>query len=294
MEQYIDIRYINNLINLGFSDINSYPNLKLKENHGNLFIGKDSKASFTNKTSKNVEMGSTKEIAKIRQLENIRNKVFILLDNFIVQNEDNSNKIIYKNSSILSYDIKTETIISKIFEQKKFDDYMKILVIEDVIYSIIGSKLLCFDHRNLEIIREWDIGEKFYNFCIYETSQILKMNLDIFYVNFQNELKFFGKCILFDIKQKTLYKEQNIIDKVIFHEDLLMWSSNFTIKIFDLKNKQMILRKSYDEVREDIMENHINDFESIINNDLFFYSIGNYFILFIKLKLTKIIILRTI
>lgn len=115
-----------------------------------------------------------------------------------------------------------------------------------------------------------EIGEKLYNFCIFETSQILKMNLDIFYVNFQNELKFFGKCVLFDIKQKTLYKEHNIIDKVLFHDGLLMWSSNFTIKIFDLKYKQMILRKSYDDVREDIYKQNLIDYDYLYNKNHYY------------------------
>lgn len=273
MEQYIDIRYINNLINLGFNDINSYPNIQSKGNQTN-FFNKKIKDSLEKAFIDKRNLEPEREIAKIKQIENIRNKVFILLDNFKIENLNNLNNFVYKNSSILSYDIKTEASILKTFDYKKADDYIKLFIIEDEIYSIFGTRILCLDHKNLEIIREWDIGEKFYYFCIYETSQILKMNLDIFYVNFQNELKFFGKCILFDVKQKTLYKEQNIIDKIAFHEDLLMWSSNFTIKIFDLKNKQMILRKSYDDVREDIMKNHINDFELIVNNE-FYYSLGN-------------------
>lgn len=276
MEQYIDIKYINNLINLGFSDINSYPNFQFKENLLNINFPKDKDNTLNQKFKDNSNSEKEKEIAKIRQIENIRNRIFILLDNFTIQKVNNSDFILYKSSSILSYDIKTEAMNLKIFENKKVDDYIKLFIIEDEIYSILGSKILCIDHKNLEIVREWEIGEKFYYFCIYETSQILKMNLDIFYVNFENELKFFGKCLLFDIKQKTLYKEQNIIDKIIFHEDLLMWSSNFTIKIFDLKNKQMILRKNYDEVREEIFKNQIKEYESILNKEYNIYSYGNF------------------
>jgi len=274
MEQYIDIRYINNIINLGFSGINSYPNIQQKGNHINFLHTEVNKAFIAKASNDNKYSGLEREIAKIKQIENIRNKVFILLDKFQIEIQDDSNKFVYKNSSILSYDIKTEATIIKTFDFKKADDYMKLFIIEDEVYSIIGTKILCLEHKNLEIIREWDVGEKFYNFCIYETSQILKMNFDIFYVNYQNELKFFGKCFLFDIKQKTLYKEQNIIDKIVFHEDLLMWSSNFTIKIFDLKNKQMIIRKSYDDVREDIFKNHIIDYELTAYNE-FYPSTGN-------------------
>jgi len=268
MEQYIDIKYLNNLINLGFSDVNSYPNIKLKEKKkiDELMISRDynnEKISMIN-YCKN-EDNSLKEIGKIKQIENIKNKIFILLDIFLISTNLNSESLIYKNTLLISYDFKTESINVKTFEDQKYDDFIKIQIIEDEIYSIVGSKIICFENKNLEIIREWEIGEKLYNFCIFEKSQILKMNLDIFFINFQNELKFFGKCVLFDIKQKTLYKEHNIVDKVLFHDGLLMWSSNFTIKIFDLKYKQMILRKNYDDVREEIYKQNLIDFDNLYN-----------------------------
>ncbi len=271
MEQYIDIKYINNLINLGLNNLNSIPNIK--EYKLNFSSDLNTELNYYNSNQSLIinqtkfDNNKSKEIAKIKQIENIKNKIFILLDNFIIEEFNTINKFTFKNSSIMSYDIKTETSILRNFEDAKPEDFIKIFIIEDDTYCIVGTKIICLDNKNLEKIREWEIGEKLYNFCLFESNQILKMNLDIFYVNFQNELKIFGKCILFDIKQKTLYKEQNLIDKILFHDGLLMWSSNFTMKIFDLKNKQMVLRKSYEEVKESIIKNFVEEFEYFLKDD---------------------------
>lgn len=232
MEQYIDIKYINNLINLGYNNINSFPlNLSNEKN--------------------NQHQKKEHIISKIIQIENIKTKILLIIDNYQIIYDPNE-LITYKNSFILQYDVKTEAFATKSFPEKKIDDLFKMFLIEDDLYCILGTKIVYLDTKLLDVIREWDIGEKLYYFCFFENNPTLKINLDIFYVNYQNELKFFGKSFLFEIKQKTLYKEQYPIDKILFENGLLMWSSFYTIKIFDLKNKQMLLRKTYDDVKEEI------------------------------------------
>lgn len=159
MEQYIDIKYLNNLINLGFSEVNSYPNIKLNEKKtiDDLIISKEydnEKKNSINNLCKN-EDNSLKEIGKIKQIENIKNKIFILLDIFLIPVNYNSDKLLYKNSLLLSYDFKTESIFVKKLEDKNSDDFIKIQIIEDDIYSIVGSKIICLENKNLDIIREW-------------------------------------------------------------------------------------------------------------------------------------------
>jgi hypothetical protein len=320
MEQYIDIANITNLINLGHNAKNSFPNLHIKqrlikkyknnshsspskslllsdeENLDNKNTSKNTNEFTNSNTNTNTNKDSDKKIiSKISQLENLKNKIFILINSYEYQNKNKENDKEYENendndndnetntnkenknekintnidkylnyisTSIISYDVQTEKILEKKINKKEIfeENFIKISVINEQIYCIIGNKILNFDTKNLEILREWDIGEKLYNFCLFDTSSILKMNLDIFYVNENNELKFFGKCFLFEVKQTTLYKEQNVIEKIYYDDGLLMWSSDFTIKIFDLKNKQMILRKTYDDVKEEFLRNYLKEY----------------------------------
>lgn len=267
MEQFIDIKYINNIINLGFTNKESFSRpLEIENSLTNLLSGKKSqdngvshsnenKFNYVDMSVDNQKFSMIEHNTKIVQIENYKNKIIILLDLEEKEQKDSNLFLDSNKALIIAYDIKTELVQSKIYFEKKPNEMFKMFLIDDLIYCVKDTKIISIDTKNLEILREWDIGEQLYTFCIYESSQILKMNMDIFYVNFQNELKFFGQGYLFDIKQKTLYKEQNVIDKILYHDGLLMWSSHFTIKIFDLKNKQMVLRKSYDDIKEEIFSN---------------------------------------
>jgi hypothetical protein len=188
MEQMINIKYVNNLINI--------------EQSGNL----------------------------IKSIDILKNKLVIL-----VEDEEGETR------AILIYDTKTEKYKKKNFGSNEIR-LMKI--INDQIYLISGTFLKILDENTLEISKSWDIGEKFYYFCLFEP--LNNFNIEIIYANESHELKYFSKGYLFEPKFKNLYKENCKIEKIVYQNGLLLWSSNLTMKVFDLEKKKMRMRETYE------------------------------------------------
>lgn len=231
MEQMISIKYINNLINLDF---------EVKESKSKSYIY----SSYEDKDNHS--------LLKIMQLEILKSKIVILLS----------------NNEILLYDHKSEKICLKNaidFKIKNFNEIRLIKVYSDQLFIILNTHLAILDQNNLEVLRYWDLGEKFYYFSLFE--EFNPNNLEIIYVNDNHELKFFNKGLVFEPKIRNLYKENIKIDVVLYQNGLLMWSSGTTIKVFDLEKKKMLMRKNYKESINDESVEKLENLEKIENNE---------------------------
>jgi hypothetical protein len=182
MEQLITFKYINNMINLNFTNF------------------------------------------KIRQVEIVKNRILILAENLLIL-----------------YDQATGNFITNEIENI---DYIKIH--NDNIFLVDREKLIMISNKDLSITKFWDIGELFYTFCVYDFNNF---NIEIIYANKSNEIKFFSKSYIFDNSSKVLYKEHQKVDKLNYENNFLIWSSLYTVKLFDMENKKMIFRKNFENLK---------------------------------------------
>jgi hypothetical protein len=215
MEQMIYIKYINNLINMNYYNGISQ-NQKVS-----------SYSDFQEQTYLN--QIDVKDV-EILSIEILKQKIVILL---------NTNEIVV-------YDTKSEKYFKKKFSTNNIDSDKIILmkVYSDQLFIIQNTNLILLEISDLEISKTWDIGEKFYYFCFFE--ELNNFGLEIFYVNEKNELKFFSKGYLFEPNCRNLYKENSRINNILFQNGLLIWSSNLTLKVFNLEKKKMLMRKSFE------------------------------------------------
>lgn len=229
MEQMIYIKYINNLINMNYYDDISTPNKNLKISSSDM-----KNNSYLNK----LELRKTEIIS----LEILKQKIVILL---------NTNEIVV-------YDTKTEKYFIKMFntDNKESDEIIFMKVYSDELFIIQNTKLILLEISTLEVSKIWDIGEKFYSFCFFE--ELNNFGLEIFYVNIKNELKFFSKGYLFEPNCRNLYKENSRVNNILFQNGLLIWSSNLTMKVFNLEKKKMLMRKSFENYFNKNILNAVN------------------------------------
>ena len=188
MEFLLDIQYITNIINLGYSP----------------------------KTY-------------ITQLETLKNKIFFLL---------NSNDLILFDRKTLQ---KTQRHFSNIIHLIK--------AINEHLYIIINTSLILLNDKLCEL-KIYNLNEKIYLITFIEDSQ---KKLEFIYVNEKNEIKYYSKKNFSDEKILYLYKENNIVHKIIFQNNILLWTTNISLKVFNLNNKKMLIKKIFN-INEELFD----------------------------------------
>ena len=188
MEFLLDIQYITNIINLGYSP----------------------------KTY-------------ITQLETLKNKIFFLL---------NSNDLILFDRKTLQ---KTQRHFSNII--------LLIKAINEHLYIIINTSLISLNDKLCEL-KIYNLNEKIYLITFIEDSP---KKLEFIYVNEKNEIKYYQKKNFSDEKILYLYKENNIVHKIIFQNNILLWTTNISLKVFNLNNKKMLIKKIFN-INEEIFD----------------------------------------
>ena len=188
MEFLLDIQYITNIINLGYSP----------------------------KTY-------------ITQLETLKNKIFFLL---------NSNDLILFDRKTLQ---KTQRHFTNIIHLIK--------AINEHLYIIINTSLILLNDKLCEL-KIYNLNEKIYLITFIEDSQ---KKLEFIYVNEKNEIKYYSKKNFSDEKILYLYKENNIVHKIIFQNNILLWTTNISLKVFNLNNKKMLIKKIFN-INEELFD----------------------------------------
>lgn len=184
--------------------------------------------------------------------------------------------ILLTGNKILLYDTSSEQFFIKNF-QEKID---LILIYYDNIFLITTSFLKLLDSFNLNTLIQWDINEELYYFCFFE--EYNNLSFDIIYVNAKHELKYFSKTYLLEARTRLLYAETSKVYKLIYENGYLIWSTNFTVKVFDLQNRRMLLRKNYENIIKNL--DNKNEEESGIDILLF----NDHLVVNVKKKLISI------
>ena len=180
MEFLLDIQYITNIINLGYSP----------------------------KTY-------------ITQLETLKNKIYFLL---------------YSNDLIL-FDKKTSQKT-----QRHFSNIIHLIkAINDHLYIITNTSLILLNDKLCEL-KIYNLNEKIYLITFIEDSP---KKLEFIYVNEKNEIKYFSKKNFSEEKILYLYKENNNVNKIIFQNNILLWTTNLSLKVFNLTNKKMLIKNIF-------------------------------------------------
>ncbi len=178
MENYIDIQYITNILNLGF---------------------------FSS--------------SKILYFEVCKNYIIFML----------------QTNDIIIYNIKTGKSLNKHYT----NEVNLIKSHKDKLFIVKEKELILMNLETFEPLISYDLGEIIYSITLFDTNQ-----LESVYVNSFHEIKYFAKGRK-DKIVKNLYKETSKINSLIFQKGILLWSTNYSLKVFNLGSKKMLIKKIF-------------------------------------------------
>ena len=155
----------------------------------------------------------------ISKLVLIKSKIIVLLstNDIIIYDTDSTSD---KNS--INKHFIQEIQIIKSFQEKLF---------------IIQNKLITqLDINNLDELQKYDLKENPYLISFKDTNK----NLICFYVNEIHEIVYMNSYFFTEIKRQ--YKETEKIQELLYKNNILLWCTKSTLKVFNLENKNMILK----------------------------------------------------
>lgn len=149
-----------------------------------------------------------------------------------------------KSNLLVVHDSKTNTM-----NKLKYREAVTFFKIQDFtgpssLFITIGNDIILLSLPDLKVLKAFDLGMKTRGFCFFEAYN--DFNFEIIFVSERNEIMYFNQGLLVQ-NQKVLYKESETVDKIFYSEPYLYWNSGFVMKIFDLQNKIIPYRKSYDK-----------------------------------------------
>ena len=188
-----------------------------------------------------INLGYTKR-SRITKLSLLNSKIIVLLDsNDIIIYDTNSNP----PNNVISKHFTQEIKTIKSFQEKFF---------------IIQNKLITqLDITNFDELQKYDLKENAYLISFQDT----KKNFKIFYVNDIHEIVYMNSYFFTEITR--LYKETETIQEIVYKNNILLWCTKSALKVFNLKNKNMILKK-------DLSNYIINKNSYIISIECYLYN----------------------
>ena len=163
-----------------------------------------------------INLGYTKK-SYISQLEILNSKIIILL----ISND----LIIYDTNS-------PENTINKHFVQ----EIQLIKVFQDKLFILQNKLIIQLDPNNLDDLQKYDLKEKPYLVSFKDTSR----NFICFYVNEIHEIIYMNSYFITEIRR--IYKETEKIQQILFQNNILLWCTKSTLKVFNLETKIMLLK----------------------------------------------------
>ena len=116
---------------------------------------------------------------------------------------------------------------------------------------IIQDKLITqLDINTLDELQKYDLKEKPYLLSFKDT----KKNLLCFYVNEIHEILYMDSY--FFTKIVRLYKETEQIQEMVYKNNILFWCTKSALKVFNLVNKHMLVRKDLTNYKINTNENN--------------------------------------
>ena len=156
----------------------------------------------------------------ISQLSLINTKIILLLTN--------NDLIIYDQNT--PDNTKIRRFSKEIQQIKSYQN--KIFILQDKLVTELDS-------NNLEDLQKYDLKEKPYLIQFKDTLR----NFICFYVNEIHEIIYMNSYFLTEIKK--LYKENEKIENILYNNNILLWCTKSFLKVFNLENKIMLLKKNF-------------------------------------------------
>ena len=154
----------------------------------------------------------------------------VLLKSRIIALLSTNDLIVYDTNSDLP---PPKNSISKHFTQ----EIQIITAFQDKLFIIQNKLITQLDITNLDELQKYDLKEKPYLLSFKDT----KKNLICFYVNEIHEIIYMDSY--FFTKIVRLYKETEPIQEMLYKNNILLWSTKSALKVFNLVNKHMLIRK---------------------------------------------------
>ena len=157
---------------------------------------------------------------KILQLETIKTKILLLLS----------------CNDIVTYDTKSTRKATHHYN----NPITAIKVHKEKLFLISGTKLIWVNQDTLEEQSNFDLKEDFYLISFFD-----KQHLEAIYANTQNEIKYIAKGLINESIIKNLYKENEKIHKLVYQNNILLWITSTTMKVFHLSKRKMLIKKIF-------------------------------------------------
>ena len=157
-----------------------------------------------------INLGYTKK-SNISQLALLKSKIILLLTtNDLIINDFNNSSAKTINRHFIQ-----EILLIKTFQDKLF---------------ILQNKIVIqLDSNNLDELQRYDLKEKAYLIEFKDTTK----NFICFYINEINEIIYMNSYFLTEIKR--LYKETEVIKKILYQNNILLWCTQSALKVFNLE-----------------------------------------------------------
>jgi hypothetical protein len=174
--------------------------------------------NFINITSKIniINLGYTKK-SNISQLALLKSKIIILLT----------------SNDLIIYDINSPEDAK---HRHFIEEIQLIRVFQDKLFILQNKMVIQMDSNNLDELQRYDLKEKAYLIEFKDTTK----NFICFYINEINEIIYMNSYFLTEIKR--LYKETDIIEKILYQNNILLWCTKSALKVFNLEIKSMLLK----------------------------------------------------
>ena len=166
----------------------------------------------------------------------------VLLKSRIIALLSTNDLIVYDTNSDLP---PPKNSISKHFTQ----EIQIITAFQDKLFIIQNKLITQLDITNLDELQKYDLKEKPYLLSFKDT----KKNLICFYVNEIHEIIYMDSY--FFTKIVRLYKETEPIQEMLYKNNILLWSTKSALKVFNLVNKHMLIRKDLTNYKINTNEN---------------------------------------
>ena len=159
--------------------------------------------------------------------------------------------VLLSTNDIIIYDTNSDQPPPKNSISKHFSQEIKIIkAFQDKLFIIQNQLITQLDTTNLDELQKYDLKEKPYLLSFKDT----KKNLLCFYVNEIHEILYMDSY--FFTKIVRLYKETEQIQEMVYKNNILFWCTKSALKVFNLVNKHMLVRKDLTNYKINTNENN--------------------------------------
>ena len=159
--------------------------------------------------------------------------------------------VLLSTNDIIIYDTNSDQPPPKNSISKHFSQEIKIIkAFQDKLFIIQNQLITQLDIINLDELQKYDLKEKPYLLSFKDT----KKNLLCFYVNEIHEILYMDSY--FFTKIVRLYKETEQIQEMVYKNNILFWCTKSALKVFNLVNKHMLVRKDLTNYKINTNENN--------------------------------------